>query len=59
MDPMGYLLWLQEKLLPSIPAGFAIMMNDALYHSAHVDKVLTSADREDELVAVPQHFLYY
>jgi hypothetical protein len=44
----------KKKLLPTIPAESNIVMDNASYRSTQVDKVLTLANRKDELISCLQ-----
>lgn len=49
MSYENYVKWLNEKLLPNLPARSVIVLDNASYHNTRAEKIPTSASRKDEM----------
>ncbi|CAG4973937.1 unnamed protein product [Parnassius apollo] len=45
----NYVNWLNNKLLPNLPARSVIVLDTALYHNARTDKLPTTASKKSEM----------
>lgn len=45
----NYVKWLNEKLLPNLPVGSVIVMDNASYHNTRAEKLPTSNSRKAEM----------
>lgn len=50
MNSDNYFKWLQEKLIPNLPPQSVVVMDNAAYHNAQINKVPTSSSRKEELI---------
>lgn len=65
MSHDNYIKWLNEKLLPNLPEGSVIVLDNASYHNTRAEKIPTSATKKadmqqwlrDKGIAFEQNFL--
>jgi hypothetical protein len=51
MDHVNFEKWVRDKLIPSLRINSVVIMDDAPYHSMHVDKVTSKYSVKTEIIA--------